>query len=131
MVWPLASSSGVREHVALGERRQQRLAVVELGVGVVGALDVGPEVAGERDRAARRSPLGVAPVAPRVAARRTDTDCAAGVGHLRGDRALPDQVVEAQLVAAQLAASDSGVRNESPAGRIASCASWAFLTLRS
>ena len=65
----------------------------------------------------------VAAVPPRRIAHRA----ALGVLHLRGDRAHPDQLVEAELVAA----ADpvwAGVRNGSPAGRIASCASWAFLT---
>ena len=54
------------------------------------------------------------------------------VRHLRRDRAHPDQLVERELVARQLAAATCcGVRKESPAGRIASCASCAFLTLRS
>ncbi len=59
---------------------------------------------------------------------RTDTDLADGVLHLRGDGAHPDQLVEPELLAGQ-----AGLRRASgtlsPAGRIASCASWAFLTL--
>ena len=54
-----------------------------------------------------------------------------GVVHLRGHRALPDQLVEAELVARQLACRLIGVRKVSPDGRMASCASWAFFTLRS
>ena len=48
--------------------------------------------------------------------------------HLGGDRALPDQLVQAQLVAGQ-PGDCAGVRKRSPAGRIASCASCAFFTL--
>ncbi len=55
---------------------------------------------------------------------------AAGVGHLGGDGALPDQLVERELVTAQLARRPvPACGTRSPAGRIASCASWAFLTL--
>ena len=55
-----------------------------------------------------------------------------GVGHLGGHGALPDEVVEAELVAVQLRGRPaSGVRKVSPAGRMASWASWAFFTLRS
>ena len=42
---------------ALGQHRQQRLAIVEGGVGIVGALHVGPQVAGEGDGPARRPRL--------------------------------------------------------------------------
>ena len=38
-----------------------------------------------------------------VAPSRSETVCAARVGHLRGDRPLPDQVVERGLVALELA----------------------------
>ena len=50
---------------------------------------------------------------------------ALGVVHLRSDRALPDQLVQTlRLVAVER--TSLGVRNFSPAGRIASWASWAF-----
>ena len=53
------------------------------------------------------------------------------VGHLRGEGALPDQLVEPELVGLDSwPATSPGVRNVSPAGRIASCASCAFFTLR-
>ena len=49
--------------------------------------------------------------------------------HLRGDGALPHQLIQPALVGAQFAAPpESGVRVTS-VGRIASCASWAFLIL--
>ena len=131
VVWPLASSSGDGQGLADGEHGQQRLAVVERGVGIVGALDVGPEVAGEGDGAAGGGELGVAAVGGRGADAHLDR-LAPGVDHLRGDGALPDQLVEAELVAAAARrTADSGVRNDSPAGRMASWASCAFLTLRS
>ena len=47
------------QRVALGDLRQPALAVVELGVGVVGALDVGLEEAVEGDDLAGGAELGV------------------------------------------------------------------------
>src|SRR5690606_25893097 len=102
------------ERRAPGERRQGLLAVVESGLGVVRALDVGAEVAGEDDRAAGgaegedRLGRGAGEVEggghyaavgqPRLDARGDRLQ--PGVPHLRGDGALPDQVVEAGLYAA-------------------------------
>ena len=95
---------------------------------VVAALLVGGEE-GEGDHRAAGGKLGVAPGRRRRAEPERDRQ-SAGVGHLRGERALPDQVVEGELVAVQLPLELLRVRNESPAGWIASWASCAFFTLR-
>ncbi len=74
--------------VAFVQLRQQHLLVLQRGLGVVGALHVGPEEAGElqdlaggaEDRVLGLQEDGQVPL-PRV-------------GHLAGHRPLPDQVVE-------------------------------------
>ena len=121
--------------VALAQRGQHHLAVGQLGLGVVLPLDVGPQEAREGDDPAAGRELGLLALRPRPRAPSADeADLRArpgGVGHLGGHRALPDQLVEAELVARQRPAAWSGVRKVSPAGRMASWASWAFFTLRS
>ena len=101
------SRSATDSRVALGHRRQVDLAIGQLGLGVVLALDVGPQVAGELDDLARggelRLPAGPVAAAGRGADQPNLGARAGGVGHLRGHRALPDQVVEAELVAGQRA----------------------------
>ena len=51
-MWPDARDLAALDCVALGERREDRLAVFELGVGVVGTLYIRAQVAGELDGAA-------------------------------------------------------------------------------
>ena len=88
------------QRVALGDLRQPALAVVQLGVGVVGALDVRLEEAVEGDDLAGRAELGV----PAVGGAAADLDgdrLADGVLHLGGDGPLPDQLVQPELVAGQ------------------------------
>ena len=86
----------------------KRLAVFELGLGVVGTFDVGAQVPGELDGAAARLERDLFARGRRGPEPQGDaTD--AGVGHLRRDGALPDEVVEAPLVVgAQLAADVVG-----------------------
>ena len=88
--------------IALGHDRQHALLVLERLVGIVGALDVGTEEAREEDRPSRGGEdrlLGVR--------RRRDQPhlhrLATGVGHLRRDGALPDQLVQPELRGVQLA----------------------------
>ena len=94
-----------REAVAGTHLRQPALAVVVAGrrnLVLVATFLVGGQEAAERDDRAAGRELGV----PAVAAGRAEPDrhgLAPRVGHLRGDGALPDQVVERQLVAAELA----------------------------
>src|SRR5439155_22366147 len=84
------------EHVALAELRQAPLLVV---VGcLVTALLVSEQEAAERDHRAGGCEFSL----PSVRGVGLDPDgngLAARVGHLGGDRALPDQVVEAELLA--------------------------------
>ena len=83
--------------------RQDRLLIAELARRIVAPFDVGAEEAGELDRlAARREHARLA-----VGPRRRDLErgaLQAGVGHLRRDRAFPDQVVQPQLVGIDLPA---------------------------
>ena len=88
------------QRVADGQRRQPDLLVLQLGVGVVGALDVGPQEAGERDDLAAGGELGVLPRRRHAAEAHLDA-LAPGVGHLRGDGPHPDQLVQPALVAVQ------------------------------
>ncbi len=99
----------VGQHLVDGKIGQQALAVVEVGLGVVRALDVDPQVAGEGDRAARRRPFGGRRRRGRIERRgQRGHDphrhgLAHRVGHLRRQRPLPDQVVEPQVGAPQVA----------------------------
>ncbi len=90
-----------RHPVPLGQIGQQGLAVLEGGVGIVGALHVDPQVPGEGDGAPAGRHLG-----PLAAGRRRHQPHrdrpAGGVGHLRRQGALPDQLVQPQVGAGQL-----------------------------
>ena len=86
------------ERIALTDGRQHRLALGQLGIGIVGPFDVRPQITGELDCLAAGLKDGAAAFDPdRHAA-------SAGVGHLAGDRPLPDQVVKLELVGAQFSA---------------------------
>ncbi len=95
------SSAVAVELVALGERRQAALLLVGCD-RLVAALLVGEHEAAERDHGAGGAELGVAAVGGRGADAHRD-GLAARIRHLRGHRALPDQVVERRLVALDLA----------------------------
>ena len=129
--------------VGLGAHDLERDAGAELGqaallggrVGAGGGLVVtallvrGEEALEGDDRAAGAELDGLRALDGRVDGELDGGGRAAGVGHLRGDGALPDQLVERELLAAQLARRPGpGVRKRSPAGRMASWASCAFLT---
>ncbi len=91
------------ERVADGERRETALGVVAVPVRVVvDRLLVRREEAAEGDHGAGHRELRVATVG-RDGAETDRRGLAPGVGHLRGDGALPDEVVEREVVAAQLA----------------------------
>ena len=123
VVWPLAFKLAAVQRFADRHRRQHPLLIGQLGLRIVGAFDVGPQVAGKVDRLAADLKHGA------VALDRDRDRPAAGIGHLAGDRPLPDQVEEPELVGRQAASlSASGSSNGWPAGRIASWASCAFLT---
>ena len=84
------------DSVACGHLRQDTLLVLERFVRIIGSLDVRTQEPGELDGAAGRSEHRIAG----VAGRRRQADLhrlAACVGHLRRNRALPDQFVQAQL----------------------------------
>ena len=101
---PLRGQLAGGQRLALGQLGQPRLGVVGLAAGlVVDGLDVGLEEAREGDRAPGRGER--APSSP-VAGGAGDPHADRGaprVGHLRGDRALPDQLVEPEVVAVDLA----------------------------
>ncbi len=86
------------QRLAQRNRRQHRLAIGQIGLGIVRAFDVRPEIAGKLDRLAdglERRPVDLD----------ADGDAvSAGVGHLAGDRPLPDQVVELELVGTEASA---------------------------
>ncbi len=117
-----------RQGVALGERRELALLLV-LGVLRVEVGDIGEaEALVADDRAARRE-LDVLP-AERLAGgkrlgvvrrgvRRAQTDrdgLAGGVGHLRGDGALPDELVDLGILAVDLAGHGVGGPEALPRG---------------
>jgi hypothetical protein len=103
------------ERVGLGQRRQPALPVVAVA-GVVGVLDVGLEESVEVDDLAGRAELG--PLVRGRGARDPDRDrLAGGVLHLRGDGALPDQLVQPALVRGQTVPGHLGRGAEAVAGR--------------
>ena len=86
-----------RQRVVYVHARQHDVLVGQFGLRIVAAFDIGPQVAGEVDRLAAGLKHGAfRPWAPGFDGDRHAA--AAGVGHLAGDRALPDHVVEAELV---------------------------------
>ena len=103
-----ARAAGPRSPSASGGSTTSRSA--SSASGSSSPFDVGPQEAGEGDdpAAGRELDLGTPARAPASAGHgRRQADLGArpgGVGHLRGDGALPDQVVEAQLVAVERAA---------------------------
>ena len=52
VVWSLAISSRQVDRVAHFHRRQNPLLIGQLGLGIVGAFDIGPQKAGKVDRLA-------------------------------------------------------------------------------
>ena len=92
-----------RRRVALGHRREVDLTVGQLRFGVVLPFDVRPLEARELDDSARGTELDRARHAADVG-RAGQADLGArsgGVGHLGGDRPLPNEVVELELVSGQ------------------------------
>ena len=85
-------------------QRRQRAVLVGRGILLVAllvvALFVGGEEPAERDDRARRRELGGA-VLCRRGRDRDGSGGSAGVGHLRRDRPLPDEVVQLELVATE------------------------------
>ena len=90
-----------RDRLAFGQRRQVLLLVVELGLGIVASFDVGAEEPRERDRVAARREHDFLALGAFAGQLETNT-LTAGVLHLRGEGALPDQLVELGLVVADL-----------------------------
>ena len=109
--------------VALGDRGQPGLPVVGVAL-VVAALDVGLEEAVEGDHPAGGENTASSPVLA-VPPSRTVTERPSA--SFIWEATVRIQIVEPELV--PLRPVCAGVRKFSPAGRIASCASWAFLTL--
>ena len=82
--------------------RQGLFLIGEFRFGVVAAFDVRPQIAGEVDRLA-------GDLEHAAAAFDLDRDAAGrAVGHLAGDRALPNQFEQLELVGAELAAQRLG-----------------------
>ena len=110
---PIGLQAQERDRLALLEHRQHALLVV-VAVLLAGVLVGGLESGEERDGARGRE-LHVAT----IRCRRTDAHRGGGdarISHLRGDRALPDHVVERELVSAQLTL-DVGRQPEAVTGR--------------
>ena len=87
-MWCSSASRALERVVALGHRREDRLLVRERGVGVVGALDVGAEEAGEVDDASARLEDGLDRAV--LVADLEDHPAALGVLHLAREGAHPD-----------------------------------------
>ena len=84
------------ERLTLADRRQERLLIRQLGVGIVASFDVRAQIPGEVDRLP-------AHLERRPAALDRDRHApAARVRHLARHRALPDQLEEAELLRREL-----------------------------
>ena len=102
---PVGLQAQQRDRLALLEHRQHALLVV-VALFLAGVLVGGLEASEEGDGARRRE-LHVTTIGGRGA----DADRGGGdarIRHLRGDRALPDHVVERELIGAQLALDVGG-----------------------
>src|SRR6202034_2005482 len=94
------------DRLLLAERREHHLSAGPLGLRVVLSLAVRAEKSPEGDDSTAGRELGLGPpdVWRPVGHRGDQADLGAGAGgvvHLTGHGALPDQLVEAQLVTAQ------------------------------
>ena len=123
VVWLLDCQFAALQRLAHRHLRQHDLALGKFAVGIVGAFDVGTQVAGEVDDL----PAGLEICPVEIDADRDPPR--PGVRHLAGNGPLPDQVVKPKLVGTQAVPQVFRQRERLPAGRIASWASWAFLTL--
>ncbi len=95
------------EHGAGRQPRQPAVPGVEVAVGVVAALDVGSQEARKGNRRPAGGELGV--LAGRGDAAESQRDrLSAGVGHLAGDGALPDQLIKSELLGGDLRAQLPG-----------------------
>ena len=121
--WVTASASRFSASPSLDRRQPARILVVGI---VVAAFLIDREEAVELHHLA-----GGAQFQRAAAGLGLDVDGGAlelGRFHLAGDGAHPDQLVEPGLVGIEPRAQSGGRRDRS-VGRIASCASWAFLAL--
>jgi len=84
------------EHFAHFEIRQRPLLVGQLGIRVVRAFDIGPQIAGEINR------LTADLEHTAFAFDRDDDPPSARVGHLAGNRSFPNQIKKSKLVVIQL-----------------------------
>ena len=80
--------------------RQDDLLIAKVGGRVIASLDIGPQEAGEHDSLARGREYGVALFS--VGGDLHAGAHVAGVGHLAGDGALPDEIVECQFLLAEV-----------------------------
>ena len=114
------------------QRRQADLAVLQFGVGVVGALDVGPQESGKLDdlAAGREVHLGAGCLAAgrRDAVMRTCTLLPRTSAICEAMVRFHTSSYRAASSAPTSLATCSGIRKLSPAGRMASWASSAFFT---
>ena len=89
------------QSLSLFDLRQPRLPGLRVVAGGVGALFVGGEESAEGDDGAAGAEAGVVS-AVEIGADLDRRSLSLGVGHLAGHGALPDQVVEAELLTAEL-----------------------------
>ena len=97
--WPTGSSSLQARPSPSRRAAAARLPGRRGPLGVVDPFDVGAEEAGELDVPAGGAELGVA------GGDRHRVETQPRLGHLRGDRPLPDHVVQAQLAAGEASSS--------------------------
>ncbi len=82
--------------VAFGDARQNELLVSQLRIGIIGTFNIGPQVAGELDGLSRGLEHGSS------VGNAQGHAVTAGILHLAGHGALPDQFVELELPVAEL-----------------------------
>jgi len=133
--WPFASApvTGTTSPSASGGKMRSWSAS---SARVVGPLDVGPSKTREFDAQSggAQADEHVGVEADEVAQRRLQTNLVlgqTGIDHLAGERALPHEVVHGEFVATELGVRLVEGAKRLAGGRIASCASCAFFTLRS
>ena len=88
--------------VALDHRWQATLLVIEFGIGIVATFDISSHETGEGNDLARGPEYAIASVRGCAADANRDR-FSDGILHLRGNRSLPDEVIEGSFVARNLA----------------------------
>ena len=83
------------QRVVLGHGRQRRLLIIQGGLGIIDAFDIGAKETGKLNRAARGAEFAITDF------HRHGAELQPGFGHLSGNRAFPDQRIQAPFASAE------------------------------